>query len=62
MKKERIMQVLDIAVVTILFIGGCVVGKVIMERYDTWLSFNGPAIGLLVVGEIIWWFIRKKYI
>lgn len=31
-----------------------------MMRYDTWLSFNGPALGVLAAGGLIWWRIRKK--
>ena len=29
---------------------------------DAWLSFNGPAIGVLIIGEVVWWRIRKKLI
>ena len=59
--KERRIQILDIAVVIVLFIVGCIVGKLVMVHVsDTWIAFNGPAIGILAVGELIWWRARKK--
>ena len=60
--KERKLQVLDIVVAVVLFVFGCIVGKLVMIRYDTWLSFNGPAIGILAIGELIWWRLRKRLI
>ena len=50
--KERKLQVLDIVVTIGLFTIGCIVGKLVMMQYDTWLSFNGPAIGVFAIGEI----------
>ena len=60
MEKERKLQILDITVVVVLFIIACVAGKLVMNEYDTWISFNGPALGILAVGELIWWRLRKK--
>ena len=57
---ERKMQVMDITVIILLFVIGCIAGKIMMiYASDTWISFNGPAIGILVIGELIWWRIRK---
>ena len=47
----------------LLFVIGCVAGKFMMiYASDTWIDFNGPAIGVLVVGELIWWLVRKRLI
>ena len=61
-ERERKMQALDITVTILIFVVGCIVGKLVMERYDTWFSFNGPAIGVLSIGELIWWRVRKQLI
>ena len=53
------LQILDITVTVLLFFIACYVGKLVMNVYDTWLSFNGPAIGVLAVGELCWFGIRK---
>lgn len=58
--REKLLQTLDIIVVIVLFIIGCLVGKIVMKKYDTWISFNGPAIGIVVIGELAWLKIRKK--
>lgn len=60
---DRKLQILDITITIVLFIIGCVAGK-LMTIYasGTWIAFNGPAIGILVVGELIWWRIRKRLI
>lgn len=57
---ESKMQALDITITIVLFIIACIVGKLVMEKHDTWISFNGPAIGVLAVGELIWWRVRKR--
>lgn len=62
MDQEKKTQILDIVVVCILFVAGCFIGKLVKKAYDTWLSFNGPAIGILVLGELIWWRVRKNLI
>jgi hypothetical protein len=60
---ERKMQALDITVTILLFIVGCIVGKLVMSHIsNTWLDFNGPAIGILAIGELIWWRVRKRII
>lgn len=60
---ERKLQILDITIISVLFIIGCVAGKLMMVyASDTWLSFNGPALGVLIIGEVVWWRIRKKLI
>lgn len=58
---ERLTQVLDISVTIIIFTIGCLVGKSLMDTYNTWISFNGPAMGILLVGEGLW-FVNKKSI
>ena len=60
MEHERKLLILDITITIVLFIIGCVAGKLIMVyASDTWLSFNGPALGVLIIGELVWWRIRK---
>lgn len=57
---ERKLQIWDITITIVLFIIGCVAGKLMMVyASDTWLSFNGPALGVLIIGEVVWWRIRK---
>ena len=51
---ERKMQALDFTVIIVLFIIGCVAGKLMMiYASDTWIAFNGPALGILIIGELI---------
>ena len=58
---ERKLQALDITVTILLFVIGCVAGKIMMiYASDTWIAFNGPAIGILAIGELVWWRIRKN--
>ena len=60
---ERKLQILDITITIVLFIIGCIAGKLMMVyASDTWLAFNGPALGVLIIGELVWWRIRKKLI
>ena len=60
---ERKLQMLDLIVVAVLFTAGCFVGKLVMENVaDTWIAFNGPALGILGVGELIWWRVRKRIV
>lgn len=55
------MQALDITVTILLFVVGCIAGKIMMiYASDTWIAFNGPAIGILAIGELVWWRIRKN--
>ena len=56
------LLVLDLSVTILLVVIGCAVGKYAMDNIsNTWLAFNGPAVGILVGGELIWllW-IRKR--
>ena len=60
---EREMQALDLIVVAVLFTAGCVAGKLVMENVtDTLIAFNGPALGILGIGELVWWRIRKRIV
>ena len=57
--REEKQMIIDLIVTIVLVSVGCYVGKLLMDKYDTWISFNGPAIGILVIGELIWWGIKK---
>ena len=58
---ERKIQALDITLTILIFVVGCIAGKVMMiYASDTWLAFNGSALGILTTGELIWWRIRKN--
>ena len=59
---EKTIQVLDITATIVIFVLSCANGKVCLNHYDTWLSFNGPALGIIAVGELVWWRVRKKII
>ena len=59
---ESKMQVIDTTIVVFLFVVGCILGKLCMEAYDTWLSFNLPSISVLFIGELIWVFLRKRVV
>ena len=60
---EKKLQILDITVVCVLFLLGGFVGKLVTENMgDTWFSFNGPTLGILIIGELIWWRVRKSLI
>ena len=61
MEHERQIQALHITVTILLFVVGCIAGKLIMiYASDIWPAFNGTAIGILGIGELIWLRIRKK--
>lgn len=60
--KEQKLQMLDFAIVIGLFFAGCFIGKLAMHRYDTWISFNCLALGVLMIGELNWWRFRKKQV
>lgn len=57
MEHERKMQALDIiTVVCVLYIIGYFIGKYVADNVaNTWFAYNGPAIGVLAFGELIWW-------
>ena len=59
MREEKKM-IIDLIVTIVLVSIGCFVGKLLMDKYNTWISFNGPAIGILLAGDALWWKIRKK--
>lgn len=59
-KNERRLQTLDLIVLIVLMTIGCFAGKYVMENIsNTWIGFDGPALGVLAVGESIWWRARK---
>lgn len=58
---EKKLEILDFVVLFGLIIVSCLTGKLMMDRVDnSLLSFNVPAIGVLVVGELIWLKVRGK--
>jgi len=58
---DKILGILDFIVLFGLITLGCFTGKAVMNTVtDTVLGFNGPAIGVLAFGELIWNAIRKK--
>lgn len=60
MEKERRMQILDITITVLLFMLGCIAGKIVMTAVaDTWLAFNGPAVGIFITSEFVWWRVKK---
>ena len=61
--QERKMQIVDASVTLVLIIIACILGKVSMNHFgDTWIAFNGPTLGTLAVGGLLWLVIRKKLI
>lgn len=50
----------NVIVTTILFFVGDYVGKYFLDIYDTWFSFNGPALSIFIFGESIWFFVTKR--
>lgn len=60
---ERKLQILDLTVSIVLFVVACIIGKVVLNIYDTWWAFNVPAIGIVAIGELLWMkVIRKKLV
>lgn len=57
---ERQTKVLDLTVIIIIFILGCFIGKNSIDAYDTWISFNRPALETMVIGEGLWWFLKQR--
>lgn len=58
---ERKLQILDITVTILIFTVGCILGKLVMvHTADTWFAFNGPVLGILGVGELLWWNARNR--
>ena len=55
----KVLIALDITIAIAIFVIGCLIGKHLNDQYGTWISFNGPAIGVLLVGELVWYFIRR---
>ena len=58
--REEKWLVIDLVVTIVLMSLGCYIGKLLMDKYDTWFSYIGPAIGILLAGEALWWKIKKQ--
>lgn len=59
---ETKLQILDLAISIVLYVVGCAIGKLAMNVIDSWISFNGSAIGILLVGELLWLKVFRKAI
>lgn len=57
---ERKLQILDLTVSILLFVVGYIIGKLVMNVYDSWISFNRPAIGIVLLGELLWMKIIRR--
>ena len=56
---EKKIQILDFTVLFVCVIVGCLAGRYVMNNIsDSILGFNGTAIGVLAVGELIWLKVR----
>ncbi len=63
MEPEKKIQIFDFIILTCLIFAGCSVGSwVIHSISNTVLGFNGPAISILLGGELIWSRVRKLLI
>lgn len=60
-KQEIKQQILDIVVISLIFLGAAFFGKCIMGQYrETWLCFNISALVFAGIGMFLWHFLRKK--
>lgn len=60
LENEKKLEILDICEISALFLIACLLGKLCMNRFgDIWITFNGPALGTLALGGIVWRQIRK---
>ena len=51
----------SLIVAIVLIVLGCIIGKLVMENVaNTRIAFNGPALGIFGIGELIWWRISKR--
>lgn len=56
---ENKIQLLDFIVLFICVFTGCLAGRYVMNHIsNSILGFNGPAIGVLVIGELVWLKVR----
>lgn len=52
---EKKIQIFDFIVLFLLILAGCVIGKYVMNNTsNSFLGFNGPAITILLGGELLW--------
>lgn len=63
MEPEKKIQIFDFIIYTCLIFAGCFVGSWVMHSIsNTVLGFNGPAIVILLGGELIWSRVRKSVV
>ena len=61
LNNERKLQIIDLTVLIVLFVVACIIGKIVLNICDTWWAFSGPAIGIVLLGELLWMkVVRKK--
>lgn len=55
------LQKIDIAVIIVSFIIGCILGKIILNIVGiNWFAFNLPVLIVLGVAETIWSLLKKN--
>lgn len=60
---EKKIQIIDVSVTIFLVLAASILGKISMNHFgDTWIALNGPVLGTLAVGELLWWRVRKRVI
>ena len=60
LNKELKLQIIDLTVSIVLFVIACFIGKIVLNRYNTLWTFSVAAILIVIVGEFVWWTVRKK--
>ena len=59
-EKETVLRVLDIAVISLLYlVGNLAACKYTSMVGESWVNMNLSAIGIIVVGEVGWVFLRR---
>ena len=59
-EKNLKIEYIDILVTCMLFVVGCAIGKLGVEHFgESIWAFNIPAIGLFLVGELIFYLIKR---
>ena len=44
----------------VLFVIACVIGKMVLNIYETWWVFNVPAVETVAIGEFLWMKVLRK--
>lgn len=60
MKYKKVYTFLDLSVFFALFFAGLGIGQYISKHVtDIWAAYNGSVICVTLIGELMWWGIRK---